>query len=298
MKNATPAQAAHAAHYQAVVNGHIRQRPVPYDELDPLAENAWDDIARSAIAAQDARPVRADEFARVKVKLCALVDSLDKTVEHGVHAEEFDQGAAHASAVTARQLRAILDETALDAAPEPQDARPAPELATADMLGVAVQALRQIAEGGAGCDPQTVAGSALGIIDRGLPGELRWDLVPVSEPEPKAAPEPAAEPKPEVGELTIAICEIPGHAPHAARITVDYGLQVTSFCLPPEHAAFLGDALASEKLSGERAHRKAVVKRAADYLELLDEGTRMIIDGNGPGAERARELRERAGLPS
>lgn len=75
-------------------------------------------------AAQDARPARADEFARVKVKLCALVDSLDKTAGHGgVHAEEFDQGAAHASAVTARQLRAILDETALGAA---KDVQPAP----------------------------------------------------------------------------------------------------------------------------------------------------------------------------
>jgi hypothetical protein len=70
---------------------------------------------------------RADEFARVKVKLCALIASLDETVEHGVHAEEFDQGAAHASAVTVRQLRAILDETALGA-PEPQAS---PELAAA-----------------------------------------------------------------------------------------------------------------------------------------------------------------------
>lgn len=65
------------------------------------------------------RAVRADEFARVKVQLCLLVDSLDETVKRGSHAEEFDQGAAHASAVTARQLREILNDTALGTTPQP-----------------------------------------------------------------------------------------------------------------------------------------------------------------------------------
>lgn len=62
---------------------------------------------------------RADEFARVKVRLSALVASLDETVERGTHAEEFDQGAAHASAVTARQMREILNDTALGVTPGP-----------------------------------------------------------------------------------------------------------------------------------------------------------------------------------
>jgi hypothetical protein len=76
----------------------------------------------SAVAAL--RSVRADEFARVKVRLCALIASLDETVSRGAHAEEFDQGAAHASAVTARQLRAILEETAMGTTPWPAPADP------------------------------------------------------------------------------------------------------------------------------------------------------------------------------
>lgn len=62
--------------------------------------------------AERANKARADEFARVKVKLCALVDSLDGNVRAtDTMGEAFDRGAAHASAVTARQLRAILVET-------------------------------------------------------------------------------------------------------------------------------------------------------------------------------------------
>jgi hypothetical protein len=72
----------------------------------------------------------------------------------------------------------------------------------------------------------------------------------------------AETPTPKLGELTVAICDIDGHAPHAARVTVDYGLQVTSFCLPPEHAAFLGDALASDRLAAVTAERDALRERA------------------------------------
>jgi hypothetical protein len=74
-----------------------------------------------AVAAQESQPARADEFARVKVRLCALVASLDETVERGTQPPQlqFDQGAAHASAVTARQLREILTDTALGVTPQP-----------------------------------------------------------------------------------------------------------------------------------------------------------------------------------
>jgi len=87
-----------------------------------------------AAAVQEPKPARADEFARVKVRLCALVASLDETVSRGTHAEEFDQGAAHASAVTARQLRVILDETALGVTPQA-----APDLEAAFANGMRVR---------------------------------------------------------------------------------------------------------------------------------------------------------------
>lgn len=77
-------------------------------------------------AAPAAQAARADEFARVKVRLSALVTSLDETVTRGgTSAEEFDQGAGHASAVTARQLREILNDTALGTTPQPAPGLPA-----------------------------------------------------------------------------------------------------------------------------------------------------------------------------
>jgi hypothetical protein len=78
---------------------------------------------------------------------------------------------------------------------------------------------------------------------------------------PDSAPARASSPK--LGDLAISACEIDGHAPHAARVTVDYGLQVTSFCLPPEHGEFLGDALASGKLAAAQAELDKVQRGAA-----------------------------------
>lgn len=133
MNGATPGQAAYDAAYQAQADGLIGLPSVAWEDLDDIARSSWDDIAMAAgTAAQQPQPasgvakLRSDEFARVKVRLSALVASLDETVEHGSHAEEFDQGAAHASAVTARQIREILNDTALGVTPQP-----APELADA-----------------------------------------------------------------------------------------------------------------------------------------------------------------------
>lgn len=87
----------------------------------PWVTIEWDGRAeRAAIAAQEPKTARADEFARVKVRLSALVASLDETVNRGgADAGEFDRGAAHASAVTARQIREILNDTALGTTPKP-----------------------------------------------------------------------------------------------------------------------------------------------------------------------------------
>jgi hypothetical protein len=92
-----------------------------YDDQDRFDQDEMELAFETGMLVQAGAPVapqsaRADEFARVKVRLCALVDSLDKSAGHGgADAEEFDRGAGHASAVTATQLRAILDETALAA---------------------------------------------------------------------------------------------------------------------------------------------------------------------------------------
>jgi hypothetical protein len=110
-----------------------------------------------------------------------------------------------------------------------------------------------------------------------------------------------------LGELTISTCEIEGHASHAARITVDYGLQVTSFCLPPEHAAFLGDVLASETQAAARERESIALQMeglAANYPETVFPAASDTRDGISGAAMRyayqtaARLIRERAGLPS
>lgn len=103
-----------------------------------------------------------------------------------------------------------------------------------------------------------------------------------------------------IGELTIAVCEIDGHAPHAARVTVDYGLQVTSFCLPPEHAEFLGDALASGKAAAVTAelHRlRELLAEALDYAERIPDAQGETMLGRAI-RERIAGIRKRAGLPS
>lgn len=94
-----------------------RRTVVDQAALWDIAQEAIDKITEIDLAAPAApQDARADEFARVKVKLCQLIVSLDETTKRGgASAEEFDQGAGHASAVTARQLRAILDETAVSA---------------------------------------------------------------------------------------------------------------------------------------------------------------------------------------
>jgi hypothetical protein len=99
--------------------------------------------------------------------------------------------------------------------------------------------------------------------------------------EPRAAQADDAKAAPKLGELTVAICDIPGHAPHAARITVDYGLQVTSFCLPPQHAAFLGDALGATQVRLARADRDAVRER---MLALAARWERTAADDQAASA--------------
>lgn len=105
-------------------------------DLHDSARTGWAAVERDIIAAQPqdgGAPARADEFARVKVRLSALVASLDETVERCRNTDsEFDLGAAHAAAVDARQLRQILDDTALGTTPQP-----APELASlATVMGL------------------------------------------------------------------------------------------------------------------------------------------------------------------
>jgi hypothetical protein len=52
-----------------------------------------------------------------------------------------------------------------------------------DMLGVAVEALNQVA---AGTGSPAVARAALHIIEQRLAGHLRWELVPADKPAPEA----------------------------------------------------------------------------------------------------------------
>lgn len=93
-------------------------------------------------------PARADEFARMKVKLSALIASMEDTVRprpddmYDPMSREFDDGAVHATAVNLRQLRAILDETAT-AAGEPQ---PAPGLAALTRIRELTSGILTLAE--------------------------------------------------------------------------------------------------------------------------------------------------------
>jgi hypothetical protein len=93
-------------------------QPAPGDVREQL--DAMKTVLQETSRESSQRGARADEFARVKVRLCALVASLDDTVERCRNTDsEFDMGAAHASAVTARQLREILTDTALGVTPQP-----------------------------------------------------------------------------------------------------------------------------------------------------------------------------------
>lgn len=72
-------------------------------------------------AERDRYRERFDEFGRVKIRLSALVASLDETVTRCQNTDsEFDMGAAHSASVDARQIRQILDDTALGTTPEPE----------------------------------------------------------------------------------------------------------------------------------------------------------------------------------
>lgn len=91
----TSGQAAHRVHYQAVANGHLGTRPVPYDELGPLGECAWEDIGRAAQPAPE---------------LAALRKRLGEAAAlHLLAAAERDQ------------LRRLLDEIGVMAANAPED---------------------------------------------------------------------------------------------------------------------------------------------------------------------------------
>jgi hypothetical protein len=134
-----------------------------YDLLARLRSTQAERDRLRALLNEAPQSVRADEFARVKVRLCALVASLDETAERGgCPAGEFDQGAGHASAVTARQLRAILDETAMGTTPLPAPGDPD---CTAGTPVPAVTADEQ------GVVTETGGGSApAGHVHRFLPG--------------------------------------------------------------------------------------------------------------------------------
>jgi hypothetical protein len=45
-------------------------------------------------------------------------------------------------------------------------------------------------------------------------------------------------------DVTISICEEPGHDGHAARITIADRTSTSTFCLPLRHAGFVSQALA------------------------------------------------------
>jgi hypothetical protein len=157
-----------------------------------------------------------------------------------------------------------------DLPPEPQ---PAPELAAyeADIASLTDQrnrvsdtADRLRAQAARYRDRLTQVGTLAANADEdgdlfGLLQDIAMKVAAVDVPD--SAPARASSPK--LGDLTISACEIDGHAPHAARVTVDYGLQVTSFCLPPEHGEFLGDALASGKLAAAQAELDKVQRGAA-----------------------------------
>lgn len=128
-----PGQAVYEARMEAVWGSDWELAEPAYGDLSAPDRASWEDTARLLGALERPAPARADEFARMKVKLSALVASMEDTVRPRPDApyddisREFDDGAVHATVVTLRQLRAILDETALTAG-VPQ---PAPELAAA-----------------------------------------------------------------------------------------------------------------------------------------------------------------------
>jgi len=145
------------------------------DVMDAADAYAYACGSAPAQPAPELAALRSDEFARVKVRLSALVASLDETVSRAPTSEcGFDQGAAHASAVTARQLRAILNDTALGRTPQA-----APELAsvTAERDRFRI-ALERIADGSRNRD------GMMGCAGRALAGAARSGPQPVPDVTP------------------------------------------------------------------------------------------------------------------
>jgi hypothetical protein len=89
----------------------------------------------------------------------------------------------------------------------------------------------------------------------------------------------------ETPELTISICEQAGHSGHAARIIIGDAVSVTTFCLRPEHAVFLGQALGNVP-----DPRLAAAMRVINDYESLAKG--LVI----PNAETRARIRRDAGL--
>lgn len=90
------------------------------------------------------------------------------------------------------------------------------------------------------------------------------------------------------GDLTIALCDQPGHVGHAARITVTSPetaciTSAISFCLTPEHAGFLRSCLAS------------VVPRTEPGLEF--PGMSALDPGQGTGYTTLAGGRDALGQP-
>jgi hypothetical protein len=86
-------------------------------------------------------------------------------------------------------------------------------------------------------------------------------------------------------ELTISTCEQPGHVGHAARITIGDDTSVTTFCLRPEHAVFL-----SQALGNVLDPRLAAAMRVIDAYEELARG---LV---APNAKTRARIRYDAGL--
>lgn len=109
-------------------------------------------------------------------------------------------------------------------------------------------------------------------------------------------------------ELTISVCEMPGHSGHAARITVADGMQEVTFCLWPENAGFLSEALANvaprPPVATAAAMARYMEDLATNYPEDVFPASSDSRDAISGTAMRhayrtaARLIRERAGLPS
>jgi hypothetical protein len=170
--------------------------------FEPRAAKAWDQRRKEWVTAWHAwreaspEPQPAPgltESADVRDRMQALAAEFDDlgATERSIADRQDDEALRDGALVRARifETCATRIQGALHAARQPQ-----PATVDVDLLGVAVQALREIAEDATAA--KSIAGSALGIIGNGFRGEMRWELVPVSQPEPQPAPgdAPPSEP--------------------------------------------------------------------------------------------------------